>query len=82
MEIQKAIEAPRVWAEALFEEAFLDSRIPEEVHRALADMGHRVVTMDLATSGGFGCPTVVGMDESGRLHGAADAMYATGVAGF
>jgi gamma-glutamyltranspeptidase/glutathione hydrolase len=82
MGIQEAINAPRVWAEALYEEVFLDSRIPEGVQRALADMGHRVVSMDVVTHGGFGCPTGVGIDESGRLHGGADPMYGTGVAGF
>ena len=82
MGIQEAIDTPRVWAEALYEEAFLDSRIPEVVQRALADMGHRIVPMDVVTSGGFGCPTAVGIDESGKLHGGADPMYGTGVAGF
>jgi gamma-glutamyltranspeptidase len=82
MSVQQAIEAPRVWAEALYERAFLDSRVPQEVQRALADLGHRVVSMDAATSGGFGRPTVVGIDASGRLHGGADPMYRTGVAGF
>ncbi|MCZ6678819.1 MAG: gamma-glutamyltransferase [Candidatus Poribacteria bacterium] len=82
MGIQEAIEAPRVWAEALYDEAFLDSRIPEPVQRALADMGHRIVTMDAATSGGFGRPTAVSIDPSGKLHAGADPLYNTGVAGF
>jgi len=82
MDIQEAIEVPRVWAEALFEEVFVDSHIPKEVQQALADMGHRIVSMDAATTGGFGCPTAIGIDESGKLHGGADPMYGTGVAGF
>jgi len=82
MEIQEAIEVPRVWAEPRLEEAFLDSRIPEEVSRALADIGHRIVSMDAAIIGGFGCPTAVGIDERGKLHGGADPMRGTGVAGW
>ncbi len=83
MGVQEAIETPRVWAEALYEEAFLDSRIPEKVQCSLADMGHRVVSMDADTSGGFGRPTAVSIDSSGRLHGGADPMVGrTGVAGF
>ena len=82
MEVQAAIETPRVWAEALYQEAFLDSRIPRNTRKALTDMGHRVVHMDPVTSGGFGRPTAVSIDESGRLHGGADPMYATEVAGF
>ena len=82
MGIQEAIEWPRVWAEALYEEAFLDSRISDGVQQALAAMGHRVASMDVVTSGGFGCPTAVGLDELGKLHGGADPMYGTGVAGF
>jgi gamma-glutamyltranspeptidase/glutathione hydrolase len=82
MGIQEAIETPRVWAEALYAEAFLDSRIPAEVQRALGDLGHPIIVMDAATSGGFGRPTVVGIDASGRLHAGADPMYRTGVAGF
>ena len=82
MGIQEAIETPRVWAEALYEEAFLESRIPEDVQRALADMGHRVVSMDAATSGGFGRPAGVSIDENGKLHAGADPLHGTGVAGF
>jgi gamma-glutamyltranspeptidase/glutathione hydrolase len=82
MDIQSAMEAPRVWAEAFYEEAFLESRIPEDVQRALGDMGHRVVSMDAAASGGFGRPTGVSIDENGKLHAGADSLYGTGVAGF
>lgn len=82
MDIQRAMEAPRVWAEALYEEAFLESRIPEDVQRALEAMGHRVVSMDAVTSGGFGRPTGVSIDEEGKLHAGADPLYGTGVAGF
>ena len=82
MDIQSAMEAPRVWAEALYEESFLESRIPEDVQRALSDMGHRVVSMDAVASGGFGRPTGVSIDESGKLHAGADPLYGTGVAGF
>lgn len=82
MDIQSAMEAPRVWAEALYEESFLESRIPEDVQRTLSDMGHRVVSMDAAASGGFGRPTGVSIDESGKLHAGADPLYGTGVAGF
>ncbi len=82
MDVQEAIETPRVWAEALYQEAFLDSRISRDIRRALTDMGHRVVHMDATTSGGFGRPTAVSIDESGKLHGGADPMYATVVAGF
>ena len=82
MGIQEAIEVPRVWAEALFEEVFVDSHIPKKVQQAVADMGHRIVSMDAATTGGFGCPTAIGIDESGKLHGGADPMYGTGVAGW
>ncbi len=82
MEVQAAIETPRVWAEALYQEAFLDSRIPRITRMALADMGHRVVTMDPATSGGFGRPTAVSIDASGSLRGGADPIYSTEVAGF
>ena len=82
MDIQSAMEAPRVWAEALYEESFLESRIPEDVQRTLSDMGHRVVSMDAAASGGFGRPTGVSIDENGTLHAGADPLYGTGVAGF
>lgn len=82
MDIQSAMEAPRVWAEALYEESFLESRIPEDVQRILSDMGHRVVSMDAAVSGGFGRPTGVSIDENGTLHAGADPLYGTGVAGF
>ena len=82
MDIQSAMEAPRVWAEALYEESFLESRIPEDVQRILSDMGHRVVSMDAAASGGFGRPTGVSIDENGTLHAGADPLYGTGVAGF
>ena len=82
MEVQEAIETPRVWAEALYQESFLDSRIPEITRKALTDMGHRIVHMDATTSGGFGRPTAVSIDASGRLHGGADPMFATVVAGF
>ena len=82
MGIQEAIDTPRAWAEALYPEAFLESRVPEEVQRALENMGHRVVAMDSTTSGGFGRPTAVGIDTSGRLHGAADSFLGTGIAGF
>jgi gamma-glutamyltranspeptidase len=83
MGVQEAIETPRVWAEALYKEAFLDSRIPGKVQSALADMGHRIVSMDADTSGGFGRPTAVSIDASGLLHGGADPMIGrTGVAGF
>ena len=82
MDIQSAMEAPRVWAEALYEEAFIESRIPDDVQRALGDMGHRVVSMDAAASGGFGRPTGVSIDENGKLHAGADSLYGTGVAGF
>ena len=83
MGVQEAIETPRVWAEALYKEAFLDSRIPGKVQSDLADMGHRIVSMDADTSGGFGRPTAVSIDASGLLHGGADPMIGrTGVAGF
>jgi len=82
MGVQEAIETPRVWAEALYKEAFLDARIPMGVQGALIDMGHKIVSMDAATSGGFGRPTAVMCDLSGKLHGGADPMYGTGVAGF
>lgn len=82
MDIQSAMEAPRVWAEALYEESFIESRIPEDVQRALSDMGHRVVSMDAVASGGFGRPTGVSIDEDGKLHAGADPLYGTGVAGF
>lgn len=82
MGLQEAIETPRVWAEALFQEAFLDSRIPRKTQQALAEMGHRTVSLDPFTSGGFGRPTAVSIDASGRLHGGADPMYTTEVAGF
>ena len=82
MGVQEAIETPRVWAEALYEESFLDARIPETVRQTLADKGHHIVSMDAATSGGFGRPTVVSIDSSGRLHAGADPMYGTGAAGF
>jgi gamma-glutamyltranspeptidase/glutathione hydrolase len=82
MDIQSAMEAPRVWAEALYEESFLESRIPEDTQRALRDMGHRVVSIDAAASGGFGRPTGVSIDENGKLHAGADSLYGTGVAGF
>ncbi|MYH61722.1 MAG: hypothetical protein F4148_08130 [Caldilineaceae bacterium SB0675_bin_29] len=83
MGVQEAIETPRVWAEALYEESFLDSRIPGKVQSALTDMGHSIVSMDADSSGGFGRPTAVSIDSSGRLHGGADPMIGrTGVAGF
>ena len=82
MGLQEAIETPRVWAEALFQEAFLDSRIPRKTQQALAEMGHRTVSLDPFTSGGFGRPTAVSIDASGGLHGGADPMYSTEVAGF
>lgn len=83
MGVQEAIESPRVWAEALYEESFLDSRIPGKVQGALTDMGHSIVSMDADSSGGFGRPTAVSIDGSGRLHGGADPMIGrTGVAGF
>lgn len=83
MGVQEAIETPRVWAEAIYGESFLDSRIPGSVQSALTDMGHNVVSMDADFSGGFGRPTAVSLDSSGRLHGGADPMIGrTGVAGF
>ncbi|MCH8205436.1 MAG: gamma-glutamyltransferase [Chloroflexi bacterium] len=82
MGIQEAIESPRVWSEALFDDVFVDSRIPESVQRTLADMGHGVVSVDAAVHSGFGRPTAVGIDADGRLHGGADPMYGTAVAGF
>ena len=82
MGVQEAIETQRVWAEALYQEAFLDARIPQGVQQALAEMGHKVVSMDAATSSGFGRPTAVMIDPLSKLHGGADPMYGTGVAGF
>lgn len=82
MGLQEAIETPRVWAEALYPEAFLDSRIPKSTQQALAELGHRTVSLDPFTSGGFGRPTAVSIAASGRLHGGADPMYSTEVAGF
>jgi gamma-glutamyltranspeptidase/glutathione hydrolase len=82
MNVQAAIEAPRVWAEALYDESFVDFRIPVPVRRDLERKGHTVVAMDPAGSGGFGRPTAVRIDPSGMLHAGADPLYGTGVAGF
>jgi gamma-glutamyltranspeptidase/glutathione hydrolase len=82
MGVQEAIETPRVWAEAFYGEAFVDSRLAESVRRALAEMGHSILSMNAATSGGFGRPTAIMIDAAGKLHGGADAKYSTGVAGF
>jgi gamma-glutamyltranspeptidase/glutathione hydrolase len=82
MGVQAAIETPRVWAEALYDESFVDLRIPEPVRRDLERRGHTVVAMDPAGSGGFGRPTAVSIDSSGMLHAGADPLYGTGVAGF
>ena len=82
MGVQEAIETPRVWAEALYQDAFVDSRLSGSSQRALKKMGHSLVPMDAATSGGFGRPTAVMIDSMGKLHGGADPMYRTGVAGF
>ena len=48
----------------------------------MCGVGHRVVSMDAAASGGFGRPTGVSIDENGKLHAGADPLYGTGVAGF
>ena len=82
MGVQAATEAPRVWAEALYEESFVDDRIPETVRADLESKGHSIVPMDPSVSGGFGRPTAVSIDPSGLLHSGADPMYGTGIAGF
>ena len=81
MGVQAATEAPRVWAEALYDESFVDFRVLEPVRRDLERKGHTVVAMDPTTDGGFGRPTALSIDPSGLLHAGADPMYGTGVSG-
>lgn len=80
--VQAATEYPRVWAEAFYEESFLDSYIPDSIQSDLVKLGHKIVPMEPSTSGGFGRPTAVSIDPSGLIHAGADPMYNTGTAGF
>ncbi len=80
--VQAATEYPRVWAEAFYKESFLDSFIANSVQSDLAKLGHKIVPMEPMTSGGFGRPTAVSIDQAGLIHAGADPMYNTGTAGF
>ena len=80
--IQEAMEIPRVWAEAIYPQSFVDNRVSPSIKSQLTSMGHDVVSMEPATSGGFGRPAGVIIADDGRLHAGADPLYGTGVAGF
>lgn len=75
MGMQEAIAAPRLHCEG--EEAWLDSRIPEECCAELRAMGHKInTTTEFIGSLNYAIPLGILIDEkTGALHGGTDIFY-------
>jgi len=75
MGMQEAIAAPRLHCEG--EEAWLDSRIPEECCAKLRAMGHKInTTKEFIGSLNYAVPLGILIDEkNGTLHGGTDIFY-------
>jgi gamma-glutamyltranspeptidase/glutathione hydrolase len=75
MGMQEAITAPRLHCEG--EEAWLDSRIPEECRAELRAMGHTLnTTAEFIGSLNYAIPLGIRIDEkTGALHGGTDIFY-------
>lgn len=82
MPLQKAIEMPRAWS-MNFPNSFaphdyipgalcLEGGFPEEVHRSLGDLGHRVQRWAQFPAAGGGVCAVMRDGRTGLLHGGAD----------
>ncbi len=75
MGMQEAIAAPRLHCEG--EEAWVDSRIPEECCAQLRAMGHTInTTTEFIGSLNYAVPLGIRIDEqNGTLHGGTDIFY-------
>jgi len=73
MDIQEAIEAPRVTTEV--EEAYVDDRVPARICETLRRMGHKVVPVDRAMYN-FARPVGILVDHKREmLHGGVDCLF-------
>ncbi len=73
MDIQSAIEAPRITRET--GEIQLDSRFSREVYEKLSSAGHRVAYIDKEI-GGWGRPVAIVVDdETGLLYGGVESHF-------
>ncbi len=79
---QDAVNRPRVHDEG--EGLLVDSRIPESVRRALAELGHTIeVKEETLMSAWFARPQAILVDpKSGDLHGGVDALKPAVAVGF
>ena len=75
MGMQEAITAPRLHCEG--EEAWLDSRIPEECCEKLRAMGHRInTTPEFIGTWNYALPLgILIKEKAGTLHGGTDIFY-------